>query len=66
MEQLIATTLSNLPKGEFFKRTPTAKTVYRRGDYDRASKSFSCIDCDDICREIFIKSTKQVFTGFTY
>jgi len=66
MEQLNITAIRDLPKGEFFKRKADAKAVYKKGDYDRSSKSFSCIDCDDICREIFIKSNKPVFTGFTY
>ena len=53
-------------KGEYVKRKADAKTVYIRGDYDRASNSYSLLDCDDMNREIFVKASKHVFVGFTY
>ena len=53
-------------KGEYVKRKADATTVYIRGDYDRASKSYSLTDCDDMNREIFVKANKRVFVGFTY
>ena len=63
MEQ---TAIKNLKKGDLIKRTETAQRVYIKGDYDRASKSFSCIAYDDINQEIFIKANKVVFYGFTF
>lgn len=59
-------TIKEVKKGEFIKRKPDATRVYIKGDYDRASKSFSCIAYDDINQEIFIKANKKVFVGFTF
>jgi len=50
----------------FIKRTPDAKAVYSVNHYDKASKSYSCSDCDDMNKEIFVKSSKTVFVGFSY
>jgi hypothetical protein len=60
------TAIRNIKPGEYFKRQADAKTVYVKGKYDKASKSFSAIDTEDINREIFIKATKPVFVGFDY
>lgn len=63
------TQIKNLKKGEFFKRIikgqPTER-VYIRGDYDRATKTYSAIAYDDINQEIFIKADKLVFIDFTF
>ncbi len=59
-------TMKQVKSGEYIKRKIDAKAVYIKGAYDRATKSFSCIDADDICKEIFIKADKLVFVGFTY
>jgi hypothetical protein len=58
--------LRDVPKGEFVRRKEGAKTTYRKGDYDRATKSFSLIDWDDANREIFVKASKLVHVGFTF
>lgn len=58
--------IEDCAKGEFIKRKEDAKTVYVRGDYDRASKSYSLTDTNDMNREIFIKRGKMVFIGFEY
>ena len=58
--------LRDVPKGEFVRRKEGAKTTYVKGDYDRASKSFSLIDCEDMNREIFVKADKLVHIGFTF
>lgn len=63
---MISTMLKDCKKGEYIKRTVDAKKVYIRGDYNRATKSFSLIDCDDCNHEIFVKANKAVFIGFTY
>ena len=58
--------LKNVKPGDYIKRKADAKGTYIKGAYDRATKSFSCIDVEDICREVFIKADKAVFIGFTY
>ncbi len=58
--------IKSVKTGDYIKRTADAKTVYIKGAYDRANRSFSCVDANDINREIFIKSDKSVFVGFTY
>jgi len=59
-------TLKQTPKGEYVKRTATAKTVYVRGEYDPGTKRYSLIDAEDINREIFLKGNTPVFVGFEY
>ena len=61
-----STQIKNIKQGEFLVRKPDAKTVYIRGQYDRSSKSYSCIAFDDMNKEIFIKASKTVFVGFTF
>ena len=61
-----STEIKNLKKGEFIKRKEDSTKVYIKGDYDRATKSYSCIAYDDINKEIFIKANKKVFYGFTF
>ena len=58
--------IRNTKPGEFIKRKPDAAAVYKRGHYVPGLKAFSCTDCDDISREIFIKANKAVYVGFTY
>lgn len=58
--------LSDLKKGEYLKRKADARKVYRKGDYDRAERKFSCMDTDDISREIFLKGDTMVYVGFDY
>ena len=58
--------LKSVKSGEYIKRKADSKAVYIKGAYDRTTKSFSCVDVEDICREIFIKANKPVFIGFTY
>ncbi len=63
------TKIKNLKKGEFIRRCvkgSPALRVYVKGDYDRATKSYSCIAYDDINQEIFIKAEKEVFFGFSF
>jgi hypothetical protein len=55
-----------LPIGEYVKLKANSSTVYKRGDYDRSSKTYSLIDCSDINREIFVKRGTVLFFGFTY
>lgn len=58
--------LRNVKRGDYVKRKVDSKTVYQKGDYDKATKSFSLIDTEDHCREVFVKADKAVFIGFDY
>lgn len=63
-EQMVK--IEDCKAGEFIKRKADANKVFQRGDYDRATKSYALVDCDDANREIFVKRGKLVFVGFTY
>ena len=62
--------LNTLKMGSFFTlkeiEDPKESQVYIKGEYDRASKSFSCIKFNDINSERFIKAEKLVYTNFTF
>lgn len=66
METIYTMPIHKVRKGELVRRKAGAKAVYIRGDYDRASKSFSLIAWDDASREIFVKRTASVVVGFTF
>ena len=59
-------TIKMVKAGDYIKRKADAKGIYMKSDYDRASKSYACVDVEDICRVVYIKATKAVFVGFTY
>jgi len=61
-----STALRALKKGEYIKRTATAKAVYVKGEYVPSMRAYECHAFDDICKTIFIKSEKPVFFGFTF
>jgi hypothetical protein len=61
-----AVKIRECPMGSFIKRKSLAKTIYIRGHYDKQSKTFSCIDAEDMNREIFLKGDTLVFEGFSY
>lgn len=58
--------LNKISKNDYFKRKIDSNKIYKKSHYDRSTKTFSCFNVDDINNEIFIKSNKIVFTGFTY
>lgn len=58
--------LRSVKRGDYVKRKVDSNKVYRKGDYDRSTDSYSLLDCDDISHEIFVKAGKTVFIGFTY
>lgn len=60
------TSIKLLPKGEYFRRTETAKRTYVKGAYDRSAKAYECHAFDDVNAIILIKPAKQVFSGFTF
>jgi len=58
--------LRDVKPGDFVRRKQDSKTTYVKGAYDRASKTFSLTDFDDMNREIFLKPTTLVWVGFTF
>jgi hypothetical protein len=58
--------LSDLKKGEFFKRKADARKVYRKGDYDRTDRKYAGEDESDISRTIYLKGDTMVYVGFDY
>lgn len=63
-------TIKDIKKGEYFTLTniaePTDSQVYIRGEYDKATKTYSCCKFSDMNAERFFKGNKQVFVGFTF
>ena len=58
--------LSDVPNGEFVKRTYSAKEIYTKCEYDRTSKKY-CLEAEsDISKVIYLKGSTVVFVGFTY
>lgn len=62
--------LKDVKKGDFFTlkavENPTENQVYIKGDYDRATKKYSCIKFSDMNYERLLAGTKEVFTDFTF
>jgi len=58
--------LSDLKRGEFFKRKADARKVYRKGDYDRAERKFACDDTSNISGGAYLKGDTRVYVGFDY
>lgn len=58
--------VETIKRGEFVRRKADAAKTYQRGEYDKSSKTYSLVDCDDHCREIFVKRGTVLFVGFTY
>ena len=52
--------------GDLIKRKPEAKEVYIINHYDEETDSYSCSAWSDMNKEIFIKSNKLVYVGFTF
>jgi uncharacterized alpha/beta hydrolase family protein len=63
-------TIKDIKKGDYFTlkeiAEPKESQVYIKGDYDKSSKTYSCIKFSDVKSERFIKGDKVVFTGFTF
>jgi hypothetical protein len=58
--------LSDLKRGEFFKRKADARKTYRKGDYDRSERKYEAMDEDDISRSTYLKGDVLVYVGFNY
>ena len=61
-----AVELKTLKSGDVFKRKPEAKTVFCRNHYAREIKRYSCIDYEDMNREIFLKGSTVVYIDFDF
>lgn len=62
--------LKELKKGDYFTRKellyPNDNQVWIRGDYDRTTKRYSCINWSDINREIFLKGDTKVYNEMIF
>lgn len=58
--------VETIKRGEFVRRKADAVKTYQRGEYDKSSKTYSLVDCDDMNREVFVKRGTVLFVGFTY
>jgi hypothetical protein len=58
--------IKSVKPGDYIKRKADSKAIYIKGEYDRTTKSYECVDVEDICRTIYIKADKVVYAGFTY
>ena len=63
-------TIRELKKGDYFTlkeiAEPKESQVWVRGEYDRASKTYSATNWSDTSRERFFKAGKVVFVDFTF
>lgn len=58
--------LKDVKLGEFITRKPSTRTVYTRGEYDRASKRYAIDDYSDHGRQLFLRGDTVVYVGFIY
>ena len=58
--------VEGLPVGEYVKRKADSSKVYKRGAYDRSTRTYELEDCSDISRSIYVKRGTVLFYGFTY
>jgi hypothetical protein len=52
--------IQDIKKGDFFKKTPTAKKTFERGNYCRFNKSYECTDTEDLSSFAYLKKNKVV------
>jgi hypothetical protein len=58
--------VQDLPVGEYVRRKADSSKVYKRGAYDRSSRTYELEDCSDCSRSIYVKRGTILFYGFTY
>jgi hypothetical protein len=58
--------VQDLPLGEYVRRKADSSKVYKRGAYDRSSRTYELEDCSDCSRSIYVKRGTVLFYGFTY
>ena len=61
-----AAKLKDIPSGEYFKRKPDAKQIYKKGNYDKSSRDYECMKVQDISSGMYLKGSTLVYVGFTY
>jgi len=58
--------VEDLPVGEYVRRKADSSKVYKRGAYDRSTRTYELEDCSDCSRSIYVKRGTVLFYGFTY
>ena len=58
--------VEEIAKGEFVRRKVGASKTYQRGDFDRSTRRYSLVDCDDVSREVWVKKGTLLHIGFSY
>ena len=58
--------LKSTQKGDYIKKTPTAKKVWVRGEYDRSERRYLLTDFEDVNHTIYMKASHMVFVDFTF
>lgn len=62
--------LKELKKGQFFTLKdipePKDRQVFIRGEYNRESKKYECINFDDINKVRLLKGDRTIYTEFTF
>ena len=58
--------LKDVKKGDFIRKTMTAKKTFTKGAYDRSYKKFECNDWDDISNSCLISGDKIVYIDFDF
>ena len=61
------TQVNKVNQGTYFKVRPTETApVWVRGEYDKASKTYSCYKYDDTNHEKFLKGNREIYINFTF
>lgn len=59
--------VEHIKPGEYVKRKPDAKKVYKRGSYiPGKNPGFMLLDCDDISFGLVVRKGTKLYVGFTY
>lgn len=62
--------LKDLKHGEYFTRKPiecpNEHQVLIKDDYLRSEKKYICIHFDDVCNDILLKGTTEVYIDFYF
>ena len=60
-------TVDKLVEGAYFKWTDSVSApVWRRGEYNRFAKKYSCCRVEDMNHERLVKKGTRVYSEFTY
>jgi len=58
---MLKVVLKSIKKGECFQLNETSFKWYEKHHYNREDMTYTCTDLDDINREIYVYSKKEVF-----